>query len=105
MHASHSVFILQVPLVGACLLACIIIRDRGLERPKDPAEIEAEMEAKRKQEAAETSGAIVEDQGQEGPEADLEAGEGNEAISSSEDQSRVPSKELSRNAADPEKFA
>ncbi|KAJ9259480.1 hypothetical protein DTO207G8_1043 [Paecilomyces variotii] len=105
MHASHSVFILQVPLVGACLLACTIIRDRGLERPKDPAEIEAELEAKRKQEAAETSGAIVEDQGQEGPETDLEAGKGHGGISSSEDPSRVPSKELSRNAADPEKFA
>ncbi|KAJ5485426.1 hypothetical protein N7539_005414 [Penicillium diatomitis] len=40
--ASHSVFILQVPLIGTCFLACIFIRDRGLERPKEPEEIEEE---------------------------------------------------------------
>ncbi|KAL4985436.1 major facilitator superfamily domain-containing protein [Aspergillus falconensis] len=36
--ASRAVFILQVPLIGACFLLCIFIRDRGLERPKDPNE-------------------------------------------------------------------
>lgn len=40
--ASHSVFILQVPLIGACFLACSFVRDRGLERPKEPEEIEEE---------------------------------------------------------------
>ncbi|KAJ5178809.1 hypothetical protein N7492_002019 [Penicillium capsulatum] len=40
--ASHSVFILQVPLIGACFLACVFVRDRGLERPKEPEEIEEE---------------------------------------------------------------
>jgi hypothetical protein len=40
--ASHSVFILQVPLIGVCLLACVFVRDRGLERPKEPEEIEEE---------------------------------------------------------------
>ena len=38
-------FILQVPLIGVCLLACTLIRDRGLERPKEPEEIEAEKAA------------------------------------------------------------
>lgn len=47
--ASHSVFILQVPLIGVCFLACSLIRDRGLERPKEPEEIEEE---KRKAEEA-----------------------------------------------------
>ncbi|KAJ6014958.1 C6 transcription factor [Penicillium herquei] len=47
--ASHSVFILQVPLIGLCFLACLLIRDRGLERPKEPEEIEEE---KRKAEEA-----------------------------------------------------
>ncbi|KAJ5628554.1 C6 transcription factor [Penicillium lividum] len=47
--ASHSVFILQVPLIGVCFLACTLIRDRGLERPKEPEEIEEE---KRKAEQA-----------------------------------------------------
>ncbi|KAL4946489.1 hypothetical protein BDV06DRAFT_218211 [Aspergillus oleicola] len=36
--ASRAVFILQVPLIGACFLLCVLIRDRGLERPKDPDE-------------------------------------------------------------------
>lgn len=36
--ASRGVFTLQVPLIGTCFLACIFIRDRGLERPKDPLE-------------------------------------------------------------------
>ncbi|KAJ5234605.1 uncharacterized protein N7469_003773 [Penicillium citrinum] len=46
--ASHAVFILQVPLIGVCFLACVFVRDRGLERPKEPEEIEEE---KRKAEA------------------------------------------------------
>lgn len=41
-QASRAVFILQVPLIGVALLACLFIRDHGLERPKDPAEEEAE---------------------------------------------------------------
>lgn len=48
--ASHAVFILQVPLIGVCFLACVFVRDRGLERPKEPEEIEEE---KRKAEQAE----------------------------------------------------
>ncbi|OJK03383.1 hypothetical protein ASPACDRAFT_21728 [Aspergillus aculeatus ATCC 16872] len=55
VKASHSVFILQVPLIGTCLLACLFLRDRGLERPKDPHEIEEEKrqeEEKRRQEEA-----------------------------------------------------
>ncbi|KAE8410656.1 major facilitator superfamily domain-containing protein [Aspergillus pseudocaelatus] len=40
--ASRGVFILQVPLIGICFLACLFIKDRGLERPKDPGEEEAE---------------------------------------------------------------
>ncbi|KAL5335870.1 major facilitator superfamily domain-containing protein [Aspergillus crustosus] len=38
--ASRAVFILQVPLIGVCFLACVLIRDRGLERPRDPDEVE-----------------------------------------------------------------
>lgn len=38
--ASRAVFILQVPLIGACFLLCVFVRDRGLERPKDPDEEE-----------------------------------------------------------------
>ncbi|RGP62983.1 hypothetical protein FSPOR_8967 [Fusarium sporotrichioides] len=35
MSASHSVFILQVPLIGACLLGTVFIRDRGLDPVKE----------------------------------------------------------------------
>ncbi|KAH6972260.1 major facilitator superfamily domain-containing protein [Ilyonectria sp. MPI-CAGE-AT-0026] len=35
MAGSHAVFILQVPLIGLCLLGTILIRDRGLEPPED----------------------------------------------------------------------
>lgn len=31
MYASRAVFILQVPLIGICLLGCLLVRDRGLE--------------------------------------------------------------------------
>ncbi|OGM44933.1 hypothetical protein ABOM_007078 [Aspergillus bombycis] len=44
--ASRGVFILQVPLIGICFLLCVFIKDRGLERPKDPGE---EEEEKKKQ--------------------------------------------------------
>jgi hypothetical protein len=40
--ASRGVFILQVPLIGLCFVACLFIRDRGLERPKEPGEEEEE---------------------------------------------------------------
>ncbi|KAL4761572.1 major facilitator superfamily-domain-containing protein [Aspergillus foveolatus] len=43
--ASRAVFILQVPLIGVCFLACLCIKDQGLERPKDPAELEEERRA------------------------------------------------------------
>lgn len=36
--ASHAVFVLQVPFIGVGFLGCIFLRDRGLERPKDPDE-------------------------------------------------------------------
>lgn len=47
--ASRGVFILQVPLIGVCFLACVFIRDRGLERPKDPHEEGGNLEAQRQQ--------------------------------------------------------
>lgn len=33
--ASHAVFLFQVPLVGVCLLSCVLIRDHDLERPQE----------------------------------------------------------------------
>ncbi|THC92356.1 hypothetical protein EYZ11_008172 [Aspergillus tanneri] len=42
--ASRSVFILQVPLIGVAFIACLLIRDRGLERLKEPGEEEEKNE-------------------------------------------------------------
>ncbi|KAH8202478.1 hypothetical protein TruAng_003378 [Truncatella angustata] len=36
MAASRAVFILQVPLIGTCLLGCLFVKDRGLQPPEEP---------------------------------------------------------------------
>ncbi|KAL4792436.1 major facilitator superfamily domain-containing protein [Aspergillus venezuelensis] len=62
-QASHSVFILQVPLIGCAFLACLLIKDHGLERPRDPAELEEEKgqeeEIKKEGGGSETSQALT----------------------------------------------
>jgi hypothetical protein len=35
MFASRAVFILQVPLIGLCLLGCVLIKDLGLQQTDD----------------------------------------------------------------------
>ncbi|CAG9986520.1 unnamed protein product [Clonostachys byssicola] len=40
MAASHSVFILQVPLIGLCFLGNFFIRDRGLELPDEKSPVQ-----------------------------------------------------------------
>lgn len=35
MAASRAVFILQVPLIGICLVGCLFVRDRGLQPPEE----------------------------------------------------------------------
>lgn len=52
--ASHAVFILQVPLIGLAFIACMLIRDRGLERPKDPHEAAIEEQQQQDQEKSAT---------------------------------------------------
>ncbi|OAA65381.1 Major facilitator superfamily domain, general substrate transporter [Niveomyces insectorum RCEF 264] len=37
MAASRAVFILQIPLVGLCLVGCLFVKDNGLESPQDKA--------------------------------------------------------------------
>lgn len=44
MAASHAVFVLQVPLIGLCLLGCFLVRDRGLQHPEDE-KVEQDIEA------------------------------------------------------------
>lgn len=35
MTASHGVFTIWVPIMGACLLLCFFVKDRGLKRPEE----------------------------------------------------------------------
>ena len=34
-HASRTVFIMNVPFMALCLLGCLLIKDRGLQRPEE----------------------------------------------------------------------
>lgn len=34
-HASRTVFIMNVPFIAVCLLGCLLIKDRGLQRPDE----------------------------------------------------------------------
>ena len=34
-YASRRVFIMNVPFIGACLLGCLLVKDRGLQRPDE----------------------------------------------------------------------
>lgn len=34
-QASRAVFIMNVPLIGLCLVGCLLIKDRGLQRPDE----------------------------------------------------------------------
>jgi len=38
MAASRAVFILQAPVISLCLVGCLLVKDRGLERPSGEVE-------------------------------------------------------------------
>lgn len=60
MAASHAVFILQVPLMGLCLLGMFFIRDRGLEPVSDTVHDEAmRQEEPEKADEPATDAAVV----------------------------------------------
>ncbi|KAI8634676.1 putative MFS transporter [Xylariaceae sp. FL1651] len=54
MAASRAVFILQVPIIGACFLGCAFIKDRGLEPPEEKAEEKRDEESTDEQEGRES---------------------------------------------------
>lgn len=58
--ASHTVFVVQVPIIGVCFLACMLVRDRGLERPKEPEEIEEEKRKAQEERDAEAATSAAE---------------------------------------------
>lgn len=45
MSASKAVFILQVPLIGLCLIGCILLKDMGLQRPEETRLVQAVEES------------------------------------------------------------
>jgi hypothetical protein len=53
--ASKGVFYLYAPLMGACLLLCVMIKDRGLQRAEDKKDAEDEDESTS---ASETDGGV-----------------------------------------------
>lgn len=42
MHASHSVFLMQVPMIGVSLIGCLFIKDQGLEGREETSRSEEE---------------------------------------------------------------
>ncbi|RSM04909.1 hypothetical protein CEP52_006597 [Fusarium oligoseptatum] len=42
MHASHSVFLMQVPMIGVSLIGCLFIKDQGLEAKEEASSGEEE---------------------------------------------------------------
>jgi hypothetical protein len=40
MVASHTVFLVWVPIMGACLALCILIKDKGLTRPEEKPQVQ-----------------------------------------------------------------
>lgn len=68
MSASHAVFLLWVPLMGACLLLCFLIEDKGLTRPEEKSQVQ-EASGSQTEVEIETSGeSDVEMQAQNGSE-------------------------------------
>ena len=74
--ASRSVFILQVPLIGVCFIACLLIRDRGLEPPSGPGDEENGGMEKNKTEASASL------RNQPGTETEVNAQGGNQELHS-----------------------
>lgn len=67
MHASRAVFYLWAPFIGACLLLCLLIKDKGLTQPEDK---KPEVQA----DAPDTSGSsLAEGAGESDVEMQVEA--------------------------------
>lgn len=69
MEASRAVFILQVPMIGLCLLGMVFIRDRGLESAEDKAAREDLKVSPGSDKDGSALGGVVE-KGTEGPAID-----------------------------------
>ncbi|KAK3216223.1 hypothetical protein GRF29_8g2638439 [Pseudopithomyces chartarum] len=58
VHASRSVFIVNVPFIGVCLLGCLLIKDRGLQHPHEvPSGVKAEDQSENRVLPGEKEGA------------------------------------------------
>ncbi|KAM3079648.1 hypothetical protein ACMFMG_006061 [Clarireedia jacksonii] len=68
MGASKSVFYLWVPIIGFCLCLCILIKDKGLQRPDEKPVVREQEESSGSEVRAEGSN------GEDAAERDLERG-------------------------------
>lgn len=102
LKASHAVFILQVPLIGVCLLGCLFVRDRGLERPKE--KDEEEQQQRQPENQTESKGAEAEAEAATDKEKSLENIDASRASSGAETQTATPTEaEAESNAKATEK--
>ncbi|ESZ93315.1 hypothetical protein SBOR_6296 [Sclerotinia borealis F-4128] len=74
MGASRSVFLLWVPIIGFCLCLCVLIKDKGLQRPGDKPVVREEEEQEEESSESVTGSEIVAVTSVDG-RRDLERGE------------------------------
>lgn len=78
MGASRSVFLLWVPIIGVCLCLCVLIKDKGLQRPDEKPIIREEQQEEENSGSVTGSEIVVEHEA--GRERDLESGEGEKVV-------------------------
>ncbi|TGO27077.1 hypothetical protein BPAE_0048g00490 [Botrytis paeoniae] len=78
MGASRSVFLLWVPIIGVCLCLCVLIKDKGLQRPDEKPIVREEQQEEESSRSVTGSEIVVEHEA--GRERDLESGEGEKVV-------------------------
>lgn len=56
--ASRAVFIMNVPFIALCLVGCILIKDRGLQRPEEVIAAQQQQQGEEALEKASKGGAV-----------------------------------------------
>ncbi|OKL60999.1 hypothetical protein UA08_03671 [Talaromyces atroroseus] len=74
IKASHTVFIFQVPLVGACVLGCFFIRDKGLQKQEDSSKNNNKEGVKKEQGQGQVQTDATESQATTQIDTDIESG-------------------------------
>ena len=77
MGASRSVFLLWVPIIAVCLCLCVLIKDKGLQRPDEKPIVREEQ---REESSGSVAGSEIVVEHEAGRERDLESGEGEKVV-------------------------